>query len=106
MELVECIESHGEPLYCIIMNPSSEQLVESFISMAPMPIRPPSECRICLEGSESGNLMTPCSCAGSIAHVHFSCLREWISKHHSVRLEEAPSLDYFACEMCKSRISF
>ena len=32
-------------------------------------------CRICLE--VEGELVTPCQCKGSVAHVHGSCLERW-----------------------------
>ena len=35
-------------------------------------------CRICYEGETDENpLLTPCRCAGSVAHVHADCLRAW-----------------------------
>jgi hypothetical protein len=38
-------------------------------------------CRFCLEEAEvgvrGGNLITPCACSGSQAHIHARCLRTW-----------------------------
>lgn len=47
-------------------------------------------CRICRESSLP--LMSPCSCSGSMSHVHFDCLKEWIS--HSGKTE---------CDVCRSK---
>ena len=32
-------------------------------------------CRICLE--EDGEMISPCQCTGTLAHVHEPCLRQW-----------------------------
>lgn len=32
-------------------------------------------CRICLE--EEGDMISPCQCTGTLAHVHEACLRQW-----------------------------
>merc|ERR1740138_183204 len=55
-------------------------------------------CRICLEpgecssaGCEAEALVAPCSCRGSQAFVHFSCLREWCQAKDN----------YVSCTECK-----
>lgn len=51
-------------------------------------------CRICLD-SEDKQLIRPCSCSGTSAFVHESCLKTWILMK-SDRLEKA------TCEICKN----
>jgi hypothetical protein len=38
-------------------------------------------CRICFceQTDASDPLISPCSCAGSMEHIHFECLKQWIS---------------------------
>lgn len=37
-------------------------------------------CRVCLEEDSIVNLTQPCSCSGSMQHVHKDCLQSWISE--------------------------
>ena len=48
-------------------------------------------CRLCYDSQ--GPMMTPCECTGSIAHVHLSCLLQWI-------VAKPKAKD--ACELCKA----
>eukprot|EP00929_Paragymnodinium_shiwhaense_P080644 TRINITY_DN42070_c0_g1_i1.p1 TRINITY_DN42070_c0_g1~~TRINITY_DN42070_c0_g1_i1.p1 ORF type:complete len:457 (+),score=86.47 TRINITY_DN42070_c0_g1_i1:114-1484(+) len=34
-------------------------------------------CRYCFDGEESGQLISPCKCAGGQKWVHLACLRQW-----------------------------
>lgn len=34
-------------------------------------------CRICFDGPEEGELVSPCSCTGGQRYVHMDCLRRW-----------------------------
>eukprot|EP00747_Dinoflagellata_sp_TGD_P221190 gnl/TRDRNA2_/TRDRNA2_93061_c0_seq1.p1 gnl/TRDRNA2_/TRDRNA2_93061_c0~~gnl/TRDRNA2_/TRDRNA2_93061_c0_seq1.p1 ORF type:complete len:592 (+),score=112.62 gnl/TRDRNA2_/TRDRNA2_93061_c0_seq1:131-1777(+) len=34
-------------------------------------------CRYCFEGTEGGELISPCNCGGSQKYVHLQCLRRW-----------------------------
>ena len=49
----------------------------------PQPLPPPPQaeaapfCRICHCGPESGRLISPCFCSGSLASVHGPCLNAW-----------------------------
>lgn len=36
-------------------------------------------CRICYE---DGDLISPCACTGTMAHVHKECLEKWIAVSH------------------------
>ena len=44
-------------------------------------------CRICLEDSDGGPLLSVCNCDGSCKHVHRDCLQKWIETSQSTRCE-------------------
>lgn len=44
-------------------------------------------CRICHEGSQSGELLSPCDCSGTLAMVHQSCLEHWLTASNSSHCE-------------------
>ncbi|XP_026073186.1 E3 ubiquitin-protein ligase MARCH4-like isoform X1 [Carassius auratus] len=46
-------------------------------------------CRICFQGPEQGELLSPCRCSGSVRSTHQPCLIKWISERGS-----------WACELC------
>ncbi|XP_012986558.3 membrane-associated ring finger (C3HC4) 4 [Esox lucius] len=46
-------------------------------------------CRICFQGPETGELLSPCRCSGSVRCTHQPCLIKWISEKGS-----------WACELC------
>jgi hypothetical protein len=74
------------------------------IDMAQIPELSRTMCRICLtEGcSEDDPLISPCSCKGSIAHVHLGCLRHWIRGRLNLS-DDSTSFFYrpLSCELCK-----
>uniref|UniRef100_A0A914PRB4 RING-CH-type domain-containing protein n=1 Tax=Panagrolaimus davidi TaxID=227884 RepID=A0A914PRB4_9BILA len=45
-------------------------------------------CRICQ--SETGIMIRPCACAGTMADIHENCLNEWVSISKAEK-----------CEICK-----
>ncbi|KAM3620994.1 uncharacterized protein V6R79_004600 [Siganus canaliculatus] len=47
------------------------------------------QCRICFQGPEKGELLSPCRCDGSVRCTHQSCLIRWISERGS-----------WSCELC------
>ncbi|XP_051234957.1 E3 ubiquitin-protein ligase MARCHF3 [Dicentrarchus labrax] len=56
-------------------------------------------CRICHEDRDSGELLSPCKCCGSLAMVHRACLEHWLTAsnsshcelcHHQFALERLP----------------
>src|SRR5689334_19299431 len=49
-------------------------------------------CRICQEDDDEKYMIKPCKCSGSIAFVHFNCLKSWIVSSQKVD-----------CCMCKTR---
>uniref|UniRef100_A0A4W4H2I5 RING-type E3 ubiquitin transferase n=1 Tax=Electrophorus electricus TaxID=8005 RepID=A0A4W4H2I5_ELEEL len=46
-------------------------------------------CRICFQGPEQGELLSPCRCSGSVRSTHQPCLIKWISERGS-----------WTCELC------
>jgi len=60
-------------------------------------------CRICFGGVndafESGKLISPCKCKGSMKYVHVNCLNEW-------RLKSANKSSYYQCDQCKYKYHF
>ncbi|XP_051556330.1 E3 ubiquitin-protein ligase MARCHF11-like [Myxocyprinus asiaticus] len=55
---------------------------------------PTPGCRICFQGAEQGELLSPCRCAGSVRHAHQQCLLKWISEKGS-----------WTCELCNYRFN-
>jgi len=65
------------------------------------------KCRICLcEGAEDEEdpLIQPCSCKGSIEHVHLNCLRHWVRGKQNQPRDACGSFFYqpLSCELCKT----
>lgn len=52
-------------------------------------------CRICQFPSNKEELMSPCKCAGTMQHVHISCLVRWLEVSTTRKLLKAPK-----CEVC------
>lgn len=50
-------------------------------------------CRICFGGSESGRLISPCLCSGTMRFVHMDCLNMW-------RFASANPQSSFRCDQC------
>lgn len=70
-----------------------------------------SICRICLSNdSDSSNpLISPCSCSGSMKHIHLICLQQWIaSRMVSKNTENCITYSWKSidCEICKSSLPF
>ncbi|GMH77963.1 hypothetical protein TL16_g07604 [Triparma laevis f. inornata] len=63
-------------------------------------------CRFCFEGPSDGPLIQPCSCSGSSANLHLSCLRKWqrmvvVDQHtHPAFYED--DVRHHICNTCKS----
>ncbi|KII93894.1 hypothetical protein PLICRDRAFT_36113 [Plicaturopsis crispa FD-325 SS-3] len=58
------------------------------------------QCRICLDGPDpdSGRLIRPCLCRGSMTYVHVQCLQKW-------RTSSGTS-NHFECPVCKYRYRY
>uniref|UniRef100_A0A8C4LJG2 RING-type E3 ubiquitin transferase n=1 Tax=Equus asinus asinus TaxID=83772 RepID=A0A8C4LJG2_EQUAS len=61
---------------------------ESLSSSLDSGLRTP-QCRICFQGPEQGELLSPCRCDGSVRCTHQPCLIRWISERGS-----------WSCELC------
>jgi len=68
-------------------------------------------CRICLDEEDTSDvsginpLITPCTCSGSMRHIHVKCVREWLdSKKQHQQLDGVYSYywEELSCELCKS----
>ena len=66
-------------------------------------------CRYCFEGSEAGELISPCACAGGQKYVHLTCLRRWqrmvlVSQPtHPAFYERDPR--HHECNVCKAKFT-
>ncbi|PVD19578.1 hypothetical protein C0Q70_20068 [Pomacea canaliculata] len=47
-------------------------------------------CRICHDGEDKEELISPCHCTGSVGMLHLSCLERWLGTSHTTR-----------CELCR-----
>lgn len=66
-------------------------------------------CRICLsdDHTESNPLISPCSCSGTMKHVHIECLQEWLKNKVKTRSSDNASSYYWkdiSCELCKDSL--
>jgi len=66
-------------------------------------------CRYCLDGLESGPLLSPCNCRGGQKYVHLSCLRQW---QRMVLVSQPTHPDFYGddarhqmCNVCKGTFS-
>ncbi|KAH8033319.1 hypothetical protein HPB51_009518 [Rhipicephalus microplus] len=59
-------------------------------------------CRICQEGDQKAQLVSPCSCSGTIGFVHVSCLERWLNER-DVDYCELCGTSYKVCTARKSR---
>lgn len=57
----------------------------------PVPVDEPS-CRICWSSDEPFDMIQPCKCEGTAAHVHTKCLEDWLKVNASEN-----------CVACRSR---
>eukprot|EP00434_Breviolum_minutum_P036610 symbB.v1.2.032442.t1/scaffold3895.1/size70954/9 len=55
-------------------------------------------CRICFAGAESGRLISPCLCSGTMRFVHIECLNMW-------RASSANPQSSFRCDQCQFKYS-
>ena len=51
------------------------------------------QCRICLGDEHSQDIISPCSCSGSLAYVHRECLDKWRARNKNGR-------GFKACDIC------
>ncbi|KAF6258614.1 hypothetical protein COO60DRAFT_1626392 [Scenedesmus sp. NREL 46B-D3] len=58
-------------------------------------------CRICFEDAKPSELISPCRCKGSLAHVHPACLHRWQAS--AARLGGKADERASTCGVCRSR---
>jgi len=58
-------------------------------------------CRICFDGDDSGDLVEPCGCSGSQAHVHEKCLQRW----RRLQTFQGKHTAATRCEVCGQKYS-
>ena len=51
-------------------------------------------CRICHEGDEEEELVSPCDCTGTMGMLHISCLEQWLGSSKTTK-----------CEICQFQFS-
>mmetsp|Transcript_56301 Transcript_56301/g.131940 ORF Transcript_56301/g.131940 Transcript_56301/m.131940 type:complete len:467 (-) Transcript_56301:49-1449(-) len=66
-------------------------------------------CRYCFEGTEEGELISPCQCSGGQKYVHLKCLRRW-QRMVLVSQPTHPAfydrdLRHQTCNVCKSEFT-
>mmetsp|Transcript_12428 Transcript_12428/g.29271 ORF Transcript_12428/g.29271 Transcript_12428/m.29271 type:complete len:478 (+) Transcript_12428:136-1569(+) len=66
-------------------------------------------CRYCFEGTEEGELISPCKCSGGQKYVHLKCLRRW-QRMVLVSQPTHPAfydrdLRHQTCNVCKSEFT-
>jgi E3 ubiquitin-protein ligase DOA10 len=59
----------------------------------------PAVCRICRDDESTDALISPCDCSGSMAHVHFECLRNWVRRRPRSLFDHQ---QISQCEVCLS----
>lgn len=85
------------------------QKLNNEINHLPRKSKVKSVCRICYcdESEMDSPLIQPCSCAGTMKHIHLSCLQKWIKSKVDIRTTTSDncicySLKQVECELCKS----
>jgi hypothetical protein len=67
------------------------------------------KCRFCWtsEATEENPLIKACLCQGSVAYIHFHCLRNWLEVKRQTKISSNFSSYYwrtFECEICKKAL--
>lgn len=67
------------------------------------------KCRFCWtnEASDDNPLIKACLCQGSVAYIHFMCLRNWLEVKRQTKISSNFSSYYwrtFECEICKKAL--
>jgi|JI6StandDraft_1071083.scaffolds.fasta_scaffold03589_10 E3 ubiquitin-protein ligase DOA10 len=63
-----------------VMNSTGHPLDSAAVAMRKV-------CRICLD--EDGVFVAPCACSGSMRHVHYQCLEEWLLRSFTPKVSYA-----------------
>ncbi|XP_066459234.1 E3 ubiquitin-protein ligase MARCHF3 isoform X1 [Eleutherodactylus coqui] len=87
---------NGQPQYVMQVSAKDGQLLSTVVrtltTQSTFNDRP--MCRICHEGSNQEDLLSPCECTGTLGTIHRSCLEHWLSSSNT---------SY--CELCHFRFS-
>ena len=64
-------------------------------------------CRFCWahEATKANPLLGTCKCTGSVAQIHFDCLRQWLEVRRKSKTSENFTTYFwraFECEICKT----
>lgn len=70
-----CLRAHQSP--CRLQLDKSMMKINSSTSLE----GEAEFCRVCFgrEGGERNPLLNLCKCAGSVKHIHYQCLKRWVS---------------------------
>ena len=52
------------------------------------------QCRICLDEENTGDLISPCECKGTMRYVHRTCLNKW-------RVSAINTDSQYFCDQCQ-----
>ena len=74
---------------------------------AETPLKASKMCRICLyENCEpNDHFLSPCSCSGTMKHIHIRCLQKWLKSKLHVKVNGPSTAIHwksFECELCKT----
>ncbi|XP_062925242.1 E3 ubiquitin-protein ligase MARCHF3-like [Mobula hypostoma] len=88
---------NGQPQYVMQVSAKDRQLLSATVvktlnTHGAFNDRP--MCRICHEGSNQEDLLSPCECTGTLGTIHRSCLEYWLSSSNT---------NY--CELCHFKFS-
>jgi hypothetical protein len=73
--------------------------VEPSAPLLPMQLEEPAICRLCWGEAEEGDeLLSPCSCSGSLKYIHQHCLSDW---QRTLR-QQGQGRRAHICELCKT----
>lgn len=105
-KILSSMQSHISPMLCLIvrgkLKPQSWDffivfffLLQNTVKWAPALIQRIEEekiCRICRLNSTKlkEELISPCSCKGTLAHIHRTCLEKWLKRSGTTY-----------CELCR-----
>ncbi|XP_048384338.2 E3 ubiquitin-protein ligase MARCHF3 [Stegostoma tigrinum] len=99
--LVKAVEDsadvvNGQPEYVMQVSAKDGQLLSTVVRTlnAHSTHHDRPMCRICHEGSNQEDLLSPCECTGTLGTIHRSCLEHWLSSSNT---------SY--CELCHFKFS-
>src|ERR1700761_3179353 len=64
-----------------------------------------NECRVCFETTDQNLIVSPCDCRGSMAYIHFQCLKNCIEKSGQQKCGICGQ-NWFGIEFVKKRKGF